>query len=1018
MGEEQDHKSFAELLAESMERAGFKSQSLVSEINRLFRRDKVSPDIVARSNIERWLDGDIPRAWQPVVAMAAALRLKQGDTDQMLKSAGKPPLHELRKNATEDEQRFLNYWAELAPWEILQKRIEQVKQDIKHLREKKVDLEFPWERPFQAPSAPDYFIGREREIELLIEEMVNAQNTRLIIGLRGMGGVGKTTLATQLAYKLKETQYFSGGILWTRFTPDTLAETVLQKFLMAFGVGQEAPDLHQKSEWIRQLLDNKKLLVVLDNVEKYSQVEWILRAQGNQTVVLITTRNQEILDELEEKGHHVKAHSLKTFDYIDGLALFKHKIKARVVDEENDLKETIDLVGGLPLALSIIAGQMAKQTKSSVALYNQRLKAKILERLFDSREPAERNVFASFELSYHTLSLLCRKLFVALSVFDGPDFSLAVIEEVIQIDALVPEMDMADLCAHSLVVAGPAESRPLPTDQDRYHLHPLLKEFAKMKLAEEQAFKAILDPIPQRVANYFAAFVSQNSQRDKYNFLDQEWGNIFGALRWAYQQQQWPLLLESVQKLTQTSDGMVGFVDAWGYWKQARDLLGWALEGIESSAGSLQEATMLIHRGNFALRQLDSENARECFDKSWAILTVLQPPSAEIILQRAYLCRSFAGLLILGDRQAALDWLRRGVEELEGVEPAEATTERGYISLILAAILAEEGKFEAAIQEVQAGLRDLPPSLTSTRINGLICLGHIFSQLGEHEKSLAKFKEGLEMAEALGDTGHQARLWESIGIEAELAGDFVAAVEHYEKALPFYRRQGDIERECGVHSNLGSVYTKLGVDEQAFIHFNTAMKLIAQKIHSETKLVQAHPLIKQEAYLKTNLARLYLDRNQPDEAEINLKRAAEICEHLELLFVWPTVLSWQAEVARLTGDLTGALRLVEEALSKAKTGRDLLGEGIAWRVKGDILSARAKPEPARTAYEASLAILDQQDQYEAARSRVALARHYLANGQKSEAKTLLTEALITMERLAARREIELIQDLLDKGMDL
>lgn len=934
---------------------------------------------VSRKTIANWLNVGLSRRPEQnkVLHIAAALNLSKAKTMELLALADYPyPVRKELENLADKES---NPQVKEVLWQWLTETLSQI---------------------FQAPLALDYFVGRAEEAKKLSVQFGKLGTPNLIIGLSGMGGVGKTSLATYLAHKFEQENRFPDGILWARFTPDTTPEVVLQKFLLTFGAGGEAPDLRQKANLLQQVLANKKVLVVLDNVEKSEQVEWIIPKDSQTVMVLITTRNQEVFEALREKGYRVEVHALKRFSHEEGLTLFAHRIKARALAEEQALRETINLVGGLPLALSIAAGHLAKQPNESVASYNQRLQDKALERLFDSRDPLERNVLASFELSYGDLPPLWRKLFVALSIFEGPDFSLKTIEAVMaEAGPVISEMDLADLCARSLVEAGPAEGRPLPPGQNRYHLHPLLKDFAKIKLAQEQAFKEIFGVIQHRAADHFVDFVQQNNHKDGYRDLDFEWGNIFGVLKWAYQQQAWSTLVAGVQELTRPNLGMIGFVDAWGYWGQAREFLGWAVEG--EPAPDLAKAALLTKLGAFAFKQADLTGAKAYLEQGQAILDNL-PLSEEVIIQRTCLYE-FRSRLALQTTTLpeALAWLKQGLTELENVGTNQARAEKGYLSIQVAGLLGRMGEFQAATEAAQQGLALLPATPTSAGISGLITLGNLALLSGDMDTAKQHFWEGLKIAEELGDARRQAILWLNLGTVAALRGALPESNEHYGKALETYKKMGSADQQGSVLSNLGLNYIKLGEDQAALTHLTQAIKL-----------AETHHLPRLEAFAKTNLANLQIYQNQLPQAEATLSRAEAICRHHQGLPELPEILYLQAEIALRQDQPERALKLTEESLQEAQATEDELRQGIAWRIKGDIFSLKQHFAEALAAYQTSLETLTDQDPYELAKTQLALARYYLISRQQAPAKSLLAEALATFEALQAKREMGLTQALL------
>ncbi len=78
------------------------------------------------------------------------------------------------------------------------------------------------------------FQGRREELDRLAAEVREAAagGTSLsFVGLKGLGGIGKTALAAELAERLShETSLFRGGVLWVNLQEET-AEDAARRWL-------------------------------------------------------------------------------------------------------------------------------------------------------------------------------------------------------------------------------------------------------------------------------------------------------------------------------------------------------------------------------------------------------------------------------------------------------------------------------------------------------------------------------------------------------------------------------------------------------------------------------------------------------------------------------------------------------------------------------------------------------------------------------------------------------------------
>jgi hypothetical protein len=98
-----------------------------------------------------------------------------------------------------------------------------------------------------------------------------------IVGVKGMGGVGKTTMALRLHNDRDVREWFTGGVLWLEVGQNASNEKIqrLQKVILErMGNVQEDPDNPRRGrELIRQRLTGKRVLICLDDVWEVVSVE-------------------------------------------------------------------------------------------------------------------------------------------------------------------------------------------------------------------------------------------------------------------------------------------------------------------------------------------------------------------------------------------------------------------------------------------------------------------------------------------------------------------------------------------------------------------------------------------------------------------------------------------------------------------------------------------------------------------------------------------------------------------------
>ncbi|RJQ76688.1 NACHT domain-containing protein [Pseudonocardiaceae bacterium YIM PH 21723] len=177
--------------------------------------------------------------------------------------------------------------------------------------------------------------------------------TVVVLVLTGVPGVGKTTLAQQLALKLRE-QF--PDQLWVEFGGTegalSVADALTDK-LLALGMRrEELPGTERElSAAFRSRTASRRVLVVLDGVVKREQVQPFIPG-GPGSAVLVTSTSQ--LSQLKLDGaRHVH---LKGFGAPDAEGYLRLLCGDRVGDQS--LSALAEVCDGLPIALRAAAGRL------------------------------------------------------------------------------------------------------------------------------------------------------------------------------------------------------------------------------------------------------------------------------------------------------------------------------------------------------------------------------------------------------------------------------------------------------------------------------------------------------------------------------------------------------------------------------------------------------------------------------------------------------------------------------------
>ncbi len=224
--------------------------------------------------------------------------------------------------------------------------------------------------PFNVPfrSKGTEFIGRDGKPEEIREALNNSNGVAIgqAVGIEGMGGLGKTQLAVEYAYKYKPD--YPNGVIW--FTADGDMEGQLRLIALENNWVNEFDKPENQLIVARQKVKNlKDALLVFDNVNDYADIEPYLPKPDNNTHILATSR---------EKLPKLKSVELFTLNREASRKLIVETAERQPeVDADKDaLEKILDILDGLPLALEMAGAYLREVTLCSWQEYLDLLQKK------------------------------------------------------------------------------------------------------------------------------------------------------------------------------------------------------------------------------------------------------------------------------------------------------------------------------------------------------------------------------------------------------------------------------------------------------------------------------------------------------------------------------------------------------------------------------------------------------------------------------------------------------------------
>ncbi|WP_078490991.1 AfsR/SARP family transcriptional regulator [Streptomyces scopuliridis] len=273
------------------------------------------------------------------------------------------------------------------------------------------------------------YIGRERELEELTALAAQAGSRSGLVTVVGAAGTGKTALALQWSRRAEAD--FPDGQLFVDLrghsegdplTPKEALTTLLSSLGTAY---QDIPHREAElAELYQRALVGRRVLVVLDNAESADQVSGLV-PYGLGCLALVTSRSR--LGGLIVR-HGASTLRLGPLATAEAEELLRSIIGAvRAGSEPQALADLVKVCGGNPLALRIVAANLAVNPDCRLADYAGALRSgNPLEHLSVAGDPGSA-VRRAFELTRQRLDPETAEAFRMLGLLPGPATTVAAV---------------------------------------------------------------------------------------------------------------------------------------------------------------------------------------------------------------------------------------------------------------------------------------------------------------------------------------------------------------------------------------------------------------------------------------------------------------------------------------------------------------------------------------------------------------------------------------------------------------
>lgn len=619
----------------------------------------------------------------------------------------------------------------------------------------------------QAPAPPSDFVGRERELAVLHEVLGRPEAAGRLVAVSGPAGVGKTALALQAAWHLREA--FADGQLYADLHGVSGAPVapleVLGRFLRALGAPAQlvGTDEVEAAALLRSELADRRMLVILDNARDAAQVAPLLPGPGD-CAVLVASRYR--LADLPGAAT-VDLSTLPVAEALDLLAASAGP--QRIAADPEAAGRLAEACGRLPLALRIAGARLSSRPAWTAADLSERLRD--TDNRLAELHVGTLGVLASFRLSHRDLSVDAQRAFRLCALHPGDDFGLESAAVLLGVAPAAADRLLGELLDANMLLQYTA---------DRFRYHDLLGLYANGLLAGAS------DRVPAR-ERLHAWYLRKAT----------------AAMEWVYPQLVRRTSCEDRESEFDSSEAALAWLDA-----EVQTLVSLVERTADSAEYRLawQMADQL--RGYFFMRR----HVDRWLRSAEAGLRAATADGDDAARAAMHISRGQA-MWAMGRHEGALAAYAEAAEAAAagGWRPAVA-----YVRHNIGLVLAEQGRLDEAeasyLLALELSADDEFGHVRAVTLNGL---GVMYTDQGRLEAAAEHFAAALRINRVTGREASVPANLVNLGMVLRQLGEEDAAEASLYEGLDRYRRLGNLFGELSILDELSQLHAQRGRAEEA-----------------------------------------------------------------------------------------------------------------------------------------------------------------------------------------------------------
>ena len=641
-----------------------------------------------------------------------------------------------------------------------------------------VTIEEPLPSPSNLPTKPQFFTGRSGEMHAVISELLQSR----LITLTGVGGIGKTTLAIEVARWTCWRNIFPQGVYYVDLRQTDTADGVLDLLCAALEVRVS------RLQNVITHLENRRCLLVLDNAEDILWYDEDGMQYIASTILRTTSHTKLLITSQRPVGGNLyepeRVCRIGPLERRYATQLFCATTKRRVLQNEYGsplFDDLVDQLGGHPLSLVLTARQLApgvtlEDIHERIEVHKAKaIKTKhITGRTLDHGE----SLVTALASTYHVLSDRAQILFQVLSLLPA-GVKKDVFEDIwgSPVWEYVQELNDASL---------------VEVRTGRVTLLPPVRLFALTVLTDE--VRSCYRPRIVKVMGTFTRILykghTTGSSGDYRALFTVEEPNLRAVV---------DFLSESSQRRENTSSpGLFGAELIYLYifhnrWKEAQTVGSRILSHLKRCEDPEGEAHVLIALGVLAFRTGNLEEAKTQYEKA---LQNYQDTHARMGVANAFW--TLGDLLFrTGDFQGAQERFEKALciyREIEvDLGEANALLRLGLLAFLTGHPGEAQGQVGKAL-EIYQGIH-----VEIGEANALRILGDFAMWTGDSVTAHTQYRKALKIYTRNSVKDGEARTLVHLARWAALAGEREGVERYLDDAFAIYEEREDLDGQAHAH---------------------------------------------------------------------------------------------------------------------------------------------------------------------------------------------------------------------------